>query len=408
MYKFFIFQLDQGKSEFLTKDKTDNIILSSTINQPLISLGFHYFLNRTKSAMVITNNLETKNEFYYVVNPFEPIISNYEDSLVNLTKQYLNNNNDITSHNFYKLWEIMYLFDLTNIKEISCAVISNNPKIYIQSVQKFREKLTNSSKKDEYKSINISNDKDKDDYDSMNDYNNYVNKKKEYVNLIISDCNKSNIDNIFEEQESYDILLEQIITAISSQDKDGNLVLKVLETFTIPTIKLIYILSSFYKETYIYKPFLSRVTNSEKYLICKGFLYNHSKDNDVLNKKIKSLEKTLKDMDNNKFVHDIYPDIDFPSNYLNKFKFINIKICNPQQIIINKIVTFIKQNNYYGEDYHMYRDKQIEATKWWISSFYPPSNNLYQKNKDELQKILLNNKNNYESEFENFSNSLIK
>jgi cytochrome oxidase Cu insertion factor (SCO1/SenC/PrrC family) len=40
--------------------------------------------------MSITNNLQTKNKFYYVVNPFEHVISNYEDSLKNLTKHYLN------------------------------------------------------------------------------------------------------------------------------------------------------------------------------------------------------------------------------------------------------------------------------------------------------------------------------
>ena len=41
--------------------------------------------------MSITNNLQTKNKFYYVVNPFEHVISNYEDSLKNLTKHYLKN-----------------------------------------------------------------------------------------------------------------------------------------------------------------------------------------------------------------------------------------------------------------------------------------------------------------------------
>jgi RAB protein geranylgeranyltransferase component A len=66
----------------------------------------------------------------------------------------------------------------------------------------------------------------------------------------------------------------------------------------------------------------------------------------------------------------------------------NIKIANPQQIMINDIVTYIKENNYYGEKYHTYRDKQIEATKWWVANFYPPSNNLYEKNKEDLAKLL--------------------
>ena len=91
MYKPLIFKLNQGDSSVLDNAPTkDDLILSSTINMPLYSLGFHSFLHRTKNAMSITNNLQTKNKFYYIVNPFEHVVPNYEDSLKNLTKEYLN------------------------------------------------------------------------------------------------------------------------------------------------------------------------------------------------------------------------------------------------------------------------------------------------------------------------------
>ena len=48
----------------------------------------------------------------------------------------------------------------------------------------------------------------------------------------------------------------------------------------------------------------------------------------------------------------------------------NINIANKQQIMINKIVTYIKENNYFGDMYHSYRDEQIKATKWWTDTFY--------------------------------------
>ena len=81
MYNLFIFKLDTGNSDFLDKLEDDDLIASSTINLPLSSLGFHTYLHRTKSAMSITNNLQTKNKFYYVVNPFEHVVANYDDSL---------------------------------------------------------------------------------------------------------------------------------------------------------------------------------------------------------------------------------------------------------------------------------------------------------------------------------------
>ena len=64
----------------------------------------------------------------------------------------------------------------------------------------------------------------------------------------------------------------------------------------------------------------------------------------------------------------------------------NIEIANVQQIMINKIITFIKENNYYGEKYHNYNSEQIKATKWWINKFYPNSNNEFKKLKNELSK----------------------
>ena len=39
------------------------------------------------------------------------------------------------------------------------------------------------------------------------------------------------------------------------------------------------------------------------------------------------------------------------------------------QIIINKLVTYIKSNNYFGDEYHAYRIHQIEACKWWVNLY---------------------------------------
>ena len=51
-------------------------------------------------------------------------------------------------------------------------------------------------------------------------------------------------------------------------------------------------------------------------------------------------------------------------------RYINIEIANKQQIMINKIVVYIKENNYYGDKYHQYRESQIDATKWWINNYF--------------------------------------
>ena len=157
-------------------------------------------------------------------------------------------------------------------------------------------------------------------------------------------------------------------------------------------------LSTLFDEMYIYKPLLSRLSDSEKYIICKKYKYDIT---DKTTKKLSEMiEKILKNIDSNEFLNDIFVDVEIPNDLQNSFKFINTKLVNQQQILINEIVKYIKENNYFGDKFHESKSKQIEATKWWIKMFYPPSNNIYQSNKDTLDKLLKTTieKNNLEKE----------
>ncbi len=454
MYQPLIFKLESGKSDILDKGvKKENLILSSTINMPLTSLGFHNFIHRTKNAMAITNNLQTKNKFYYVVNPFEHVVPNYEDSLKNLTKHYLNIKEDtpeILSRAFYKLWEILFLFGVADQKELTYAALAEGPGAFIQAVINYRQKLGPGIKNDKIFGVTIhpekgkyiemgkqfmgfynkkvpgflnihetvstvesAKHKGKDNGDitqvkTISLFKKDIEKSKDFADLVTADGGFDWDDENFQEQEGYQLILGEIVAALRVQAKGGHFVLKLFETFTIPSIKMIYLLSSFYEETFMYKPFFSRASNSEKYVICKGFKYDQKKDEALLDKKIKPLEAVLDSMNSIKFVFDIFPDMELPHEYLDKFKFINIKIANPQQIMINEIVKYIKENNYFGDKYHMFREKQIEATKWWTGSFYPPSSNLYEKNKDEMKKLLETSEEKYQMEMSKFSGSLVK
>ena len=156
----FIFKLESGKSEVLeNKPQKEDVLLSSSINLPLNSLGFHTFLHRTKKAMDITKNMQSKNEIYYVVNPFELAIPNYEDSLSNLTKHYLSiksdNREENTLREFYKFWEMLFLFNVADQKEINCSVIGNNSEVISMTLNNFRQKLGSGGKKDKINIIDI-------------------------------------------------------------------------------------------------------------------------------------------------------------------------------------------------------------------------------------------------------------
>ena len=107
--------------------------------------------------------------------------------------------------------------------------------------------------------------------------------------------------------------------------------------------------------------------------------------------------KTLESMNNELFLNDIYPNFSVPNELMDVFRMINITLANRQQIICNKMITFIQGNNYYGELYHNYKNEQINAIKWWISMFYPNDDSNFKKNRTEMleqmKKLLTNQKN---------------
>jgi 23S rRNA U2552 (ribose-2'-O)-methylase RlmE/FtsJ len=413
----FIFKIPTGNSSVL-KDKFDksdnNVIISNVVNYPLISLGYHSFLHRTRSAMDITKKLETKNDFYYVVNPFEHKINDYEKDLDESTKEFFKMKEDdpkILSRSFYKMWEILYYFDIVNKENLTYAAIADGNGSFLQSVLKFREKYGYDMKKDKYFGVTLHpedskksesgkqfiNYYDKVYPDLLNIHKTYprekamklksksdgditqvktislfkkeISKNKAYADLVTADGGFDWVDENYQEQEGYQLILGEIIAALRVQETDGTFVLKLFDTFTLSTIKMIYLVSSFYKDAYICKPLFSRESNSERYLICKGFKYDQIKDKSSLNSKIEVLENILEKLSTESYLQDIFPNLDVPTDYLNMFKFINIQIANRQQVMINKIVTYIKGNNYYGDKFHEYREEQIKATTWWVENF---------------------------------------
>jgi 23S rRNA U2552 (ribose-2'-O)-methylase RlmE/FtsJ len=71
------------------------------------------------------------------------------------------------------------------------------------------------------------------------------------------------------------LLFAQIAFALVMQRKGGAFVLKIFDCFMQHTVDLLYILSSFYENVYICKPQTSRYANSEKYIVCKGFIMDN-------------------------------------------------------------------------------------------------------------------------------------
>ena len=169
------------------------------------------------------------------------------------------------------------------------------------------------------------------------------------------------------------LLFSQIVYAICLQKKNGCFVLKIFDSFLQQTIDLLYLLSSFYKLTYITKPQTSRYANSEKYIVCKGFLF----DNNIYFKDIVT-NIFSEIISNNKFVNR-YLDINISNIFINKLEEYN-SIFGQQQIeTINNTIALI-ENKLKIEKIETLIKNNIQKSINWCNKNDIPCNNISNSN----------------------------
>ena len=173
-----------------------------------------------------------------------------------------------------------------------------------------------------------------------------------------------------------------------NQAKGGHFVIKFFETFTESSIKLIEILSQFYKNIFIYKPLTSRSSNSEKYVICESFTLSDEK---VIKKHVTKLVKLLEEINKQEVMNNLYLQ-NFATNYeiptVTKvfFKYMNTNLMIKQMKQINKMINYINSDNYFGDEYHSYKKHQIDATEFWYTNFIENSKTISYKFVEQIKK----------------------
>ena len=377
-YSPLLFKFNDINLETLDINDSD-VKISETPIFPLITLGFQHFLHRTRSNMIITKKSDINNEFYYIVNKFECKIPNYDKNIDIIANEYLDlyskDINILKNNDIYKYWEILLMFNILNISNYK--IIHSTNDSFVVAINNYCKLLEKKNCKESSKNVDI---------------------------ILADQKINIDIDDNFEEQKSYELIISEIIEALKYQGTDGTFILRLSDTFTMPSAKLIYILCGLYKEIYIYKPYFSRQSTAEKYVICKLYKY---KNTDIIIKSLReSLEGCLKLM-KDKYIYDIYSNLQLPIIFMNKLKFINIKITNIQQIIINEIIKYIKEYNYYGDKYHQFREQQIESTKWWINIFFSDMNMYQSVTKKDIDKLIEFSQDKYKSEFNKFISNLV-
>ena len=191
------------------------------------------------------------------------------------------------SRSYFKLHEILksYHFNIS-----TCCCIAEGPGGFIHCLNDNDENMMNygitlisDDKSIPYwnnnlvinpkNKISFGNDGTGDIYKSKNTENfiNEVGKGK--CDLVTGDGGFDySLNYNLQELSSYRLLFCEIYIALNVQKKGGNFILKIFDLFYYQTIQLIYLLYNCYSKIEFFKPNFSRLSNSEKYMICSDFL----------------------------------------------------------------------------------------------------------------------------------------
>jgi 23S rRNA U2552 (ribose-2'-O)-methylase RlmE/FtsJ len=171
------------------------------------------------------------------------------------------------------------------------------------------------------------------------------------------------------------LLFAQICYALVMQKRGGNFVLKIFDVFHQHTLDLLYLLSSLYQHVYISKPQTSRMGNSEKYVICKGFLCDNV---EYIFTYVYNVFKSVLELDDQMYIHR-FLDISISNLYKNKIEEYN-SIFGQQQIEnIHYTISLFDKNSKIDKLNQLSRNNIIKCINWCIK-YNVPYNSIINNN----------------------------
>lgn len=266
-------------------------IEKESVPLPVISNSLSTYLYETKRKL--DEREKDWDVFKKYTNPYE-----YIHTVIPFKKKCVSKHKPL-SRSYFKMIEIVNTFGLTfESKPIKTFHLAEGPGGFIEAMTHLRHCIHDiyigMTIIDENQDPNIPGWKKTDsflrqnknvfiEYGADNTGNiltmeNFIHCKEKYASsmeLITADGG-FDFSMDFNNQEIHiaKLLFAQIAFAVCMQKKGGSFILKMFDCFMQHSVDLLYILSSFYEKVYVMKPHTSRYANSEKYIVCKGFLFN--------------------------------------------------------------------------------------------------------------------------------------
>lgn len=360
--------------------KDDNIILSKTISK---------YLSTVKEQIKLYS--KQWDIMKKITNPYEFIHTPLPGKTQSISKIHP------LSRAFFKLIEICNLFDIFkcfNYNSINSFHLAEGPGGFIEAMTYLRF-----NKDDKYygmtllkkdcedipgwdkaslflnKNKNVSIEKGVDGTGNLYNSKNYIHCIKNYKNSMdfITGDGGFDFSVNYNEQETQAtrLILTQIAYAIGMQKKGGCFILKVFDLFTEPSLDFLYLLSSFYKNISIIKPYTSRLANSEKYIVCQNFKFEDTTE--IINK-FSSILHVLDNMSFKDIKISKILDVKINYYYIKTIEEINAILYHQQISNILLTLRIIQNNEKKTEKIELMKNKNIKKCLNWCGKNRIPHN----------------------------------
>jgi len=171
----------------------------------------------------------------------------------------------------------------------------------------------------------------------------------------------------FNQQENMatQLIFCEVFYALVMQKQGGSFILKIFDVFHKTTVDILYILSYYYNNVSIMKPYTSRVANSEKYIICQGFKVGDSQS--LIHQFTTIFPSLLNGVLSSflSFNHDLY--------YLNRIEEMNAMVSFQQIENITSTLSIIT-NHRNTEKLEQYKRANVNKCIAWCEKYDIPYN----------------------------------
>ena len=351
--------------------------------QPYISQSLAHYLYGMKGRI---NDKDKKWDIYKkYTNPYE-----YIHTIIPIKKKCIAKYKPL-SRSYFKMVEICSIFsllnDYSNIDNLRTFHLAEGPGGFIEAIARLRNQ-----EKDQYVGMTLQ-DSDpnvpawKKTGDFLTEFPNvflengadgtgnilsienydFIVEKYNDIDIVTADGG-FDFSMDFNQQELFisKLLFAQTAYALSIQKTGGTFILKIFDTFMRHTTDILYLLSSFYQQVYIVKPQTSRYANSEKYVVCIGFLFEDRNDY------LPYLRKTMCQMLSSESAKPVSYLEKPPSHmFLQKIEEYNAIFGQKQMQNIQYTISLMDNRNKYDKIDNLMKTNIKKCTEWCIKYNIP-------------------------------------